>query len=91
MLDADELMLNTLERIEKNQKLHDDKMDELTVNIAGITTKQDIFIEVQEDHESRIRKNETILVKVTVFFSGASMLIGSAIAWAVDKLLSIAN
>lgn len=84
-------MLQSLERIEQSQKDHNEKLDAINANLASINTKQEHCVEVQRDHETRIRANESILVKVTVFFTGASVVFGSVVAWAVEKLLSVGN
>lgn len=90
-----EFMLQSLERIEQNQKDHNAannlKLDAINKTLAELAVKEKVGQEVDKDHEQRIRRNETILVKVTVFFTGASVVFGSVVAWSVDKLLSVAN
>ena len=86
-----EYLLATLQRIEDAQKEHTEKLDSVNANLAAINTKQEHCVEVQHDHETRLRASESILVKVTVFFAGASVIFGAAVTWSVDKLLSVAN
>jgi hypothetical protein len=85
----------SLRRIETNQQSHSllttEKLENISTALAVIITKQESCKEVQEDHETRIRKNESVTLKVTSFFSIMSLFFGATVAWAVEKLLSIGN
>ena len=88
---SDDLIISSLKRIEKNQSDHaaatDLRLQGIENNCAVLVTKQDQDDKKLNDHEQRIRKNETVIIKVTTFFSGMSVIFGSVVAWAVDKLL----
>ena len=86
-----EFLLATLQRIEDNQKEHNHKLDIVNNSVIELATKQEGCIDIQADHEQRIRRSETVIIKVTTFFAGASVIFGSIVAWAVDKLLSVGN
>lgn len=90
-----EFMLQTLERIEKNQKAHSEhtsaKLEDINRTMSMLVTQQKNDEKTNEDHEKRIRKTETVVVKVTTFFSAMSVAFGAAVTWAVDKLLSIGS
>lgn len=87
----DKLISDALMRIENNQTQHaaatDLRLQGIEKSVSSLVTQQVSDDKTLSDHENRIRKNETVIVKVTTFFTGASVIFGSVVAWAVDKLL----
>lgn len=92
---AEDIILESLKRIETNQTVHtastDLRLQSIERHVSELLVKERVGQEVDKDHEIRLRANESILVKVTVFFTGASVIFGAVVTWAVDKLLSVAN
>lgn len=84
-----------LNTIESNQKEHaqitTNKLEDISKTCTTLIVKVDNVEAINKDHETRLRSNEKLLTKVAVFFSGMSIVFGSAVAWAIDKILSVSN
>lgn len=81
-----------LTSIEDNQKEHSkattERLEDINKTCATLVVKVDNVEAINKDQETRLRNNEKMLTKVAVFFSGMSVMFGSIVAWAVDKLMS---